>query len=1158
MVSESKPSSPIVGTVRISTKPINRTCLTLPGPTTVPDSVLGPTQSEFPRSCLSSLGIPLLGLQESPPRVISLGPTVIPPVTVFTPISPMGMTSPCHRDRSMLIVSWDTKVLETALNNTQCAGSLSARSIQSCEALAPYYNPNPQCAPSKGQMNEPGSTNDDLVPVAALPGCNPLWGFGAKPACTDTPAPDVSKWLGTDGSLVASGSQNKARKLPTTPGWAEIGCLKDTSTMLIGGYNFVDASVSVTSCTAACAKSGYNYAAVGIRNGRSDCQCGTGVVDQASVFPGMCTSPCPGNSKQMCGAADVHSIYYAPAGTPLVNATLPNNTDSSFTGCYSPAGSSSLSTKVTFQYQDNALTTEGCLQICANKNATWAATTAGRNCMCGTNYATGSGYYVDQGSCKQPCGGDSTQMCGWTSFYSVYNVTASSFEHQTIQHPAGWQGCFNDPGTAGLTGFSWVRDDMTPQQCTYGCAELGYKRAGLVFGNRCRCGDEWKGGALYPYTSCQVPCKGNSSETCGGNYITEVYDTSVNTAQLNADIAARPDGWKGCYANSNFAIFKDYQAVDGSLNHDRCTATCKTYGYGWVGLANGGTCRCSKADPTTVNQQWPSKQFCYSSCPGDNKQTCGGPNQYVEAYNMTAANSVNTAADGYKGCYSGITGLTGPTWTQTDMNTNICQTGCKEMGYSLAGNSGNACYCGNSWTKGDLIQDYRCTTQCPGNSTQTCGASYITSLWESRLGSNVAAVSQAGYLGCFTDSGSARTLTDFSYTSSAMTNTICKSTCKSKGLALAGTQGNQCFCGNVIANGQGRTASSVCTTACPGDASKICGGYYKFSVFNSSATTTTPSASASSSGAAASASASGTTSRGCFSDLSALNNNVYSSGYMTIDQCLSYCKGSNFAFAGIANGNTCRCGNTAPVVNVGRASCNTPCVSNSKQMCGGSNVMELWPTTQTGFTDAFSASIADSTGYMGCWMDASVRILNGTTFTTSTMTPTSCAANCAAQGYTLSGVQAKNQCYCGNQLGSGKQRYSEDKCNYNCAGDSSLRCGGNWAMNIRRASGAGSTSSSASSASSASASKSVSSASAGSSASKSSSGTAAPSSTPSSAAIEGYKGCYGLGSFVSGASASYTGSSQMTIGFCRRYCRVQGFSAAGLQNGNSQSFFPLL
>ena len=585
-------------------------------------------------------------------------------------------------------------MLETALNNTQCAGSLSAISIETCEVLAPYYNSNPQCLPSKGQMNEPGSTNDDMVPIDNLPGCNSIWGTGAKPACTSTPTPNVANWLGQDGSLVATGSQNKARVLPKAPGWAEIACLKDTGSMLVGGYSFYDPAVSVTTCTAACARSGYNYAAVGTRNGRTDCQCGTGVTDAASVYPGMCTTACPGNSKQFCGAADVHSIYYAPAGTPLVNTTLPNNTDSSYVGCYNPAGTSSLSTKVTFQFSDSALTTEGCLQICANKNATWGATTAGKTCLCGTDYSTGSGNYVGQGMCNQACVGDSSQTCGWLYGYSVYNVTASSYEHQTIQHPAGWQGCFNDPGQAGLTGFTWVRDDMTPQQCTYGCGELGYKRAGLVGGNRCRCGDDWKGGALYPYTSCQVPCTGNSTETCGGNYVSEVYDTAVSAAQLKSDIATKPAGWAGCYGNSNMAIFKEYNSYDGTLTQQRCTATCKTYGYGWVGLTNGVTCRCSNIDPTKIAQKYPSKQFCTAPCPGDNKQTCGSPGQFVDVFNMTGV--VVTPVAGYKGCYQGVSGLTGPTWTQTDMSLEVCQTGCKELGYSLAGNSGTGCYCGNS------------------------------------------------------------------------------------------------------------------------------------------------------------------------------------------------------------------------------------------------------------------------------------------------------------------------------------------------------------------------------------------------------------------------------------------------------------------------------
>jgi hypothetical protein len=1049
----------------------------------------------------------------------------------------------------VLTFSWDTKVLGTALNNTQCAGSLAAQTIETCEVFVPYFNPNPSCSPSKGQMNEPGSTNDDLVPIDALPGCNALWGQGPKPACTETASPNPANWLGRDGSLIASGSQNKARKLPTTPVWAEIGCIKDAPEMLVGGYTFYDTALSVTSCTAACSKSGYNFAAVGQKVGRALCQCGTGVMDQAQVLPGMCTMACPGDSKQTCGNAATHSVYYAPPGTPAVNTSLPNNTDSSYTGCYYPTGTSSLSTKVTFQYNDVALTTEGCLQICANKNATWGATSAGRTCLCGTDYSIGSGYYRDQATCNQPCSGNKTQSCGWAYGYSVYNITASSYTRQNITHPAGWQGCFNDPGQAGLTGFSWVRNDMTPEQCNYGCGELGYKRAGLLFGNRCRCGDEWKGGALYPYTSCQIPCTGDMNTTCGGNFVTEVYDTAVTAATLKTDIAAKPAGWSGCYANSNGAVFKEYSLYDSSLTQQRCTATCSTYGYGWVGLTNGNTCRCSISDPTTVAQRWPSKQYCATACPGDSKQTCGSIGQYTDVFNMTAR--ATAPVSGYKGCYQGVKGLTGPTWSQNDMDLEICQAGCKEMGYSLAGNSGKACYCGNSWNNGDLLPDLRCTTQCPGNTTTSCGANNVTSLWESRLGVDVAATTQAGYLGCYTDSGSARALTDFSYSSTAMTNAICRSTCKGKGLLLAGTSGNQCYCGNSVSNGQGRTASSVCTSPCGGDASKICGGSYKLSLFNSTAsstTTSTASSSGAASSASASASASGTTSRGCFSDLSALNNGVYTSGYMTVDQCLTYCKGQNYGFAGLVNGNTCRCGSTAPNVNVGRASCTTTCISNTKQSCGGSNAMDVYAVTQTGFVDAFSGTAADSTGYMGCWQDSSARTLNGTSFSASTLTSASCQANCAAQGFKVSGTENGNQCYCAQTLKPDARRLGEDKCTASCTGDKTKICGGSWALGVRISSSGSATTSTTS--------KPVSSASSSSITSGTNSSTKssspAPSSTPSSAAIEGYKGCFALGTFVSAAPASYKGSAQMTIGFCRRYCRVQGFSAAGLQNGNSK------
>jgi hypothetical protein len=72
-------------------------------------------------------------------------------------------------------------------------------------------------------------------------------------------------------------------------------------------------------------------------------------------------------------------------------------------------------------------------------------------------------------------------------------------------------------------------------------------------------------------------------------------------------------------------------------------------------------------------------------------------------------------------------------------------------------------------------------------------------------------------------------LSGYVFASAAMTNSLCTATCSSKGFAFAGTRvGNVCFCGNSY--GRYGTADN-CTTACFGDATKICGGGLANSVY---------------------------------------------------------------------------------------------------------------------------------------------------------------------------------------------------------------------------------------------------------------------------------------------------------------------------------------
>lgn len=94
---------------------------------------------------------------------------------------------------------------------------------------------------------------------------------------------------------------------------------------------------------------------------------------------------------------------------------------------------------------------------------------------------------------------------------------------------------------------------------------------------------------------------------------------------------------------------------------------------------------------------------------------------------------------------------------------------------------------------------------------------------------------------------------------------------------------------------------------------------------------------------------------------------------------------------------------------------------------------------------AYSAN----TTFVGCFTDTvTPRTLNGTQLADSTQnTPEYCANQCGLSGYSYSGVEFSEQCFCSNQApidwstNSGTQ-VNVSECNTPCPGNSSEFCGG--------------------------------------------------------------------------------------------------------------------
>ncbi|KAK4686420.1 hypothetical protein P7C73_g3711, partial [Tremellales sp. Uapishka_1] len=1001
---------------------------------------------------------------------------------------------------------WDLDILGAALNSTACGiGGGNAIPMDQCPILNASFDDSAAkaCRPALGTLAEPNG-NTDLVGIPALPGCNLPWGTsGSKPTCSPAVAGlDVSHFQGTDGAYVVPDNERMDIQLPTTGGWHEIACVKNIGSV-IGGNSYTDASMTRESCQASCLKEGYSYAATG-EVGAWNCVCGTGVSPDAPLSPGSCTVACPGNSSEACGGSYLFQVYYAPNGTVSDLALASTHDGATILGCYQNPGtvSAGLLGSATYSFTSNAMTTEVCLQACEGKNASWAATTSGKACYCGVDFNFGTGSFTQDSYCTVACTGNSTEICGDYYRSTVYNITGANIAKNNYYHPAGWQGCYAEgSGHLALQNNSWSGAGNTVLGCINGCSELGYTYAGLEYGSQCFCGDTFNGGQKLPSSQCSMACSGNSTGVCGGTNTLDLYTMAAATITHTSEAAKKPEsGYIGCFVDSGTSsALTAYSYSSNSMTIETCLKACAGFSYTYGGVENGNTCKCGNSAPTT--RQMPTELSCTTKCAGNSSETCGAGG-YVEAYaisNSTLSSTGSLSDPAYQGCYSDSSkGLTAYTFSYTNMTISQCRTGCMELGYSLSGvDGGNTCYCGNSWGGGQVLPDSSCPTKCPGNATQTCGGSSFISLWKT-AGAPAVPTQATGWIGCWADQSSPRTLTAYSYTASPMSGKVCRAACTNLGYTYAGTEnGNQCFCDNKLASVSGRLPTSLCTATCAGSTTgEKCGGSYRLDLYNAT-------------GGAVSNGLAGY--QGCYTDDSSLNAYSYSSDYISVDICNTICYAKGYAYGGVRNGAQCKCGNSSPSTLTATSACANPCTANSTENCGTSSTIAVYKLANTGVSSDFVLSV-NSSGFAGCFKEGATRLLSYQAVSSSSMTNALCISNCNSLGYAYAGTEYGSQCFCGNKpnVTSGGYPTAVSDCNQACSGGSGV-CGASGTVSLW---------------------------------------SIKDSSVSTISLDEGNKGCFAPGTFLSGAAYSYS-SSGVTPSLCRRTCKNKGFSIAGITNGNN-------
>ncbi|KAI1502236.1 WSC domain-containing protein [Biscogniauxia marginata] len=191
-----------------------------------------------------------------------------------------------------------------------------------------------------------------------------------------------------------------------------------------------------------------------------------------------------------------------------------------YSGCYDngqPGQKEALTLRTDLDTQN--MTVETCVAHCKGNGYRFAGLGYYGVCYCGQTVSTA---LLDESQCSFACTGNSSQTCGGDTQVNVWmDPTFLELEDQTTDDYVS-VGCWTDDSANGKALFYRQEDldasTMTTETCLNSCLAGGFPFAGTEYGGECYCGVVIGNGTelASDATTCNMPCNGNSNQTCGG------------------------------------------------------------------------------------------------------------------------------------------------------------------------------------------------------------------------------------------------------------------------------------------------------------------------------------------------------------------------------------------------------------------------------------------------------------------------------------------------------------------------------------------------------------------------------------------------------------------------------------------------------------------
>ncbi|KAL0942681.1 copper radical oxidase [Colletotrichum truncatum] len=341
-------------------------------------------------------------------------------------------------------------------------------------------------------------------------------------------------------------------------GYSYLGCYSDNvASRQLSLANYVDdGNMTQESCIRFCQGKGFPYAGVEYS---SECYCGYTLSRNTESQPDTaCNYPCTGNKTEACGAGDRLSVFNTNAAVSKPNFN-PGPPGWNSLGCYNDnINNNNVQSRVLAG--DSFMSVLQCTNACQAAGYAYAGVEYSTECYCDNQILSGASN--SQSGCSMPCSGNSSEYCGGPDRINIYQSTSTPKSISTI--PNGWtaQGCFKDNvlGRALVVGMPVPggHAGTTVGSCITACASAGYKIAGVEYGQECWCDNQIQNGGqqTLPSDGCNMPCRGNTNELCGGSNRLNVYAQIPLSSPISSSTtssATASSSWTSSSVSSSFS-----------------------------------------------------------------------------------------------------------------------------------------------------------------------------------------------------------------------------------------------------------------------------------------------------------------------------------------------------------------------------------------------------------------------------------------------------------------------------------------------------------------------------------------------------------------------------------------------------------------------------